>query len=202
MAGPVLGRLLRSELGDKFVTANLPMLHKRTIEEKGRSEYRPGIAREEDKIDLSGEFERQFFGDVMLFSIDDLTGNGYPSKLPNKQEIEKTILSVENKLLQQYSEQHKHITRSLEKLSVLFGKPEHWWNDPVLLEALPELGMARKKLMGFIDNMQSNFGEYAFTYKRIQDGTIRTEYRTIIIDAILSYPRERNIWKTIYGTSH
>ena len=195
MAGPVLGRLLRSEMGDKFVTANLPMLHKRTIEEKGRSEYRPGITREEDKIDLSEEFERQFFGDVMLFSIDDLTGNGYPSVLPNKQEIEKTILAVEDQLLQQYTDQHKHITSSLEKLSELVKKPEHWWNDPVLLEALPELGAARRSLASFVDNIQSNFGKNAVTYRRIQDSAIRYEYRKSILDAILNYPREKRLWQ-------
>ena len=54
MAGPVLGRLLRAALGKKFVTANLPMLHKRTVEEKGQSEYRHGIRRSDDEIDLSG----------------------------------------------------------------------------------------------------------------------------------------------------
>ncbi|MHB1292300.1 MAG: hypothetical protein ACYCY5_08955, partial [Sulfuricella sp.] len=44
MAGPVLGRLIKSEIGERFVSANLPMLHKRTVRATGQSEFRPGIA--------------------------------------------------------------------------------------------------------------------------------------------------------------
>ncbi|MCK4705809.1 MAG: hypothetical protein KAT90_10030, partial [Gammaproteobacteria bacterium] len=33
MAGPVLGRIIKVEIGDQFVSANLPMLHKRTTDE-------------------------------------------------------------------------------------------------------------------------------------------------------------------------
>ncbi|MDH5324359.1 MAG: hypothetical protein OEZ68_04310 [Gammaproteobacteria bacterium] len=201
MAGPVLGRLLRSDVGDQFVTANLPMLHKRTVEEKGRSEYRPGIARTDENIDLSGEFERQFFGDVMLFSIDDLTRKGYPSVLPKQQEIETTILSVEDRLLQQYADQHEHITKSLEQLFLELNKPEHWWNVPVLQETLPELDAARRSFNSFVDNMQLNFGESAITYRRIQDSAIREEYRTLILDAILSYPRVKTVWRELVSSN-
>jgi hypothetical protein len=73
MAGPTLGRIIKGELGDMFVSANLPMLHKRTVEELGQSEFRPGIERAAARVDLSGEFERQYFGDVMLFSMERLT---------------------------------------------------------------------------------------------------------------------------------
>ena len=58
MAGPVLGRIARAELGDGFVSANLPLLHKRTLEELGESEFRPGVERQEGWVDLSREFER------------------------------------------------------------------------------------------------------------------------------------------------
>ena len=72
MSGPTLGRLVKAELGPRFVSANLPMLHKRTVESGGQSEFRPGIETAREVIDMSGEFERQFYGDVMLFTIERL----------------------------------------------------------------------------------------------------------------------------------
>ena len=72
MAGPVLGRLVQAGSGPAFASANLPLLHKRTEEETGQSEFRPGIDRAGNGADLSGEFERQYFGDVMLFTVIEL----------------------------------------------------------------------------------------------------------------------------------
>jgi len=63
MAGPVLGRIIKSEIADRFVSANLPMLHKRTVEDIGQSEFRPGVNKKQSIIDLSEEFERQFYGE-------------------------------------------------------------------------------------------------------------------------------------------
>lgn len=41
MSGPTLGRLMKAELGDKFISANLPMLHTRTLDATGEAEFRP-----------------------------------------------------------------------------------------------------------------------------------------------------------------
>ena len=46
IAGPVLGRLVQAGSGPAFASANLPLLHKRTEEQTGQSEFRPGIDRE------------------------------------------------------------------------------------------------------------------------------------------------------------
>ena len=67
MAGPVLGRILKMRLKHRFVSANLPMLHNRTVDSIGQSEYRAGVINTNQSIDLSNEFIRQFYGDVMLF---------------------------------------------------------------------------------------------------------------------------------------
>ena len=56
MAGPVLGRLIQTSSGEAFVSANLPLLHRRTVEEKGGAEFRPGVNRSTPLVDLSGEF--------------------------------------------------------------------------------------------------------------------------------------------------
>jgi len=49
-----MGRLLKSEIGSRFVSANLPMLHRRTVENTGRCEFRPGIVSAQDAVDLCG----------------------------------------------------------------------------------------------------------------------------------------------------
>ena len=43
MSGPTLGRLMKAELGDQFISANLPMLHTRTLDDTGEAEFRPGV---------------------------------------------------------------------------------------------------------------------------------------------------------------
>ncbi|MCG8428908.1 MAG: glycosyltransferase family 2 protein, partial [Chromatiales bacterium] len=76
MAGPVLGRLIKAEIGDRFISANLPMLHRRTVEEIGQSEFRAGVDHSDQLTDIGDELERQFYGDVMLFSVTALTEQG------------------------------------------------------------------------------------------------------------------------------
>ena len=61
MSGPTLGRLMKADLGSRFVSANLPMLHTRTLDATGEAEFRPGVVTQADTIDLADEFERQFW---------------------------------------------------------------------------------------------------------------------------------------------
>ncbi len=70
MAGLVFGRIIKAKLAAGFVSANLLMLHKRRVDDLGQSEYRSGVEHESEKVGLSDEFERQFYGDVMLFSME------------------------------------------------------------------------------------------------------------------------------------
>lgn len=95
MAGPTQGRLLKSRIGDDFRSANLPMLHNRTIYDTGQSEFRTDIDQTEDNVDLSSEFKNQYFGDVMLFTIDELTRSGYPLTEIDDQKIMDTLIKVE-----------------------------------------------------------------------------------------------------------
>ena len=93
MAWPVLGRHIQSSCGEAFVSANLPLLHRRTVEETGSSDFRPGVDRSALLVDLSGEFERQFFGDVMLFTVIELIAQGYPDQLPARAVIRALVLA-------------------------------------------------------------------------------------------------------------
>ena len=189
MAGPVLGRIIKSEIGDKFCSANLPMLHMRTVQHIGQSEFRPGISRESESVDLSGEFERQFFGDVMLFTIERLTELGYPKSATDKKLVEQTLLSVEEKIDLQYSKRHNEIVKKLVSLKSIFNDDKCWWNSRSDMES------TINRLDCFINNMDKNFGEDSQSYKLIKlNSKIR---RNNILNAILDYPENRASWEKV-----
>ena len=106
MAGPTLGRILKSRIGARFVSANLPMLHKRTVETMGRSEFRPGIEHHADLVDLSGEFERQYFGDVMLFTMEQQAQRGFPRQPVAQQELQDMVQSIDHMLYEKYQQKN------------------------------------------------------------------------------------------------
>jgi hypothetical protein len=70
MSGPTAGRLIAAEIGHRFASFNMPNLHRRTTEAGLADDFRPGVELDETHVDLSNEFERQFFGDLMLFSTE------------------------------------------------------------------------------------------------------------------------------------
>ena len=191
MAGPVLGRIIKAEIGEKFVSANLPMLHKRTVDEIGQSEFRPGINRAQQHVDLSGEFERQFFGDVMLFSMAQLTEQGYPASTLSNEQIATTVQDIEVQMLQNYTLKHQQIAEKIATLKSLFEKSDQWWQQS---DALTE---ARAEFSHFITNMAVNFGDEATGYQLIQSVEHRAQHQQQIIEAITSYREDRTRWEQV-----
>jgi hypothetical protein len=191
MAGPVLGRIIKAEMGDKFISANLPMLHKRTVDEIGQSEFRPGIEREQHTADLCGEFERQFFGDVMLFSMEQLTAQGYPTTVLTATEVEAVVQLVETEMLHNYTTRHGRIVQQIAALRTLFEERDQWWQQST------ELAAARTEFSHFIANMETNFGDDAAGYQQIQSGDHRARRRQQIIGALLSYREDRGRWEGV-----
>lgn len=191
MAGPVLGRLIKSELKDGFVSANLPMLHKRTVRETGQSEFRPGIASNTATIDLSGEFERQFFGDVMLFSIENLITLGYPQQAQSTEIIAKIISETHSKLLQNYNDKRVLIAAKLNTLKILFQEDSHWWN------LIADQGDAINNFKLFITNIEQNFGEQSAGYKLINAPTNISKRHAEIIEGIARYTKDRLAWAEV-----
>jgi len=189
MAGPVLGRFVRQSIGHKFVSANIPLLHRRTVTALGQSEFRPGIQRKQAAVDLAQEFERQFFGDIMLFVIDELTAHGYPASPVAEKTVVDTLTATEDRLLQRYRQQHASIRTHLDNLTVLFNDQQYWWHQ------LPELADARTRVQYFLSNMQRNFGETALAYQRINDKHIREQYRQHMCDAIIAFPDNFTAWQ-------
>jgi hypothetical protein len=188
MAGPVLGRLIKSELSEKFVSANLPMLHKRTVRETGHSEFRPGISADIAAIDLSGEFERQFYGDVMLFSIEKLIAMGYPQHALNNALIAATLDETHASMLQQYNDKRVAIAEKLSLLKALFLAQKHWWNQsPVHAEAASNFNL-------FIGNIEHNFGDKSAGYELINSAANKTKRYAGMVEGIACYAEDRIFW--------
>ena len=196
MAGPVLGRIIKSDLKKKFVSANLPMLHKRTEKSIGQSEFRAGVNHKQNRIDLSDEFIRQFFGDVMLFSIIKLTELGFPGKkstlnnLPGI--ISKTIKSMHDK----YINKHKEISRKVILLKSIINSPQHWWNNT------PDTNLDCQRFIQFIDNIEYNFGEGAPIYKTLKSEEQVEAYHAQILEAITDYSSDMSTWASIINTEN
>ncbi|MCU7947993.1 MAG: hypothetical protein KZQ72_15380 [Candidatus Thiodiazotropha sp. (ex Cardiolucina cf. quadrata)] len=187
MAGPVLGRILKAELGDRFISANLPMLHKRTVDETGQSEFRPGIDRVNTLIDMSGEFERQFFGDVMLFTIEALIENGYPRQSIAEQTIQQTLEQVESSMQKEYADKHAQIVVKLESLKQVIDR-QRWWQQ------YATCAHVRANFLRFIRNMEYNFGDDSPGYQIIHSTKHREKRRYQIHEALLTFSQDRPNW--------
>ena len=191
MAGPVLGRIIKAEIKHRFVSANLPMLHKRTVEEIGKSEFRPGINSEHNTIDLSGEFERQFFGDVMLFSMEKLITMGYPARPVEEQIIIQTLHATEQDMHQRYATKQMQIRDKLNLLKSIFFDNNHWWQTISGMESV------KSNFNSFIDNIEKNFGDNARSYELIDSKENRSVRFEQMLEAIRAYPADRQNWTNI-----
>lgn len=161
MSGPTMGRLLKAEMGEGFVSANLPMLHKRTVETTGQSEFRPGIVAEQARVDLCGEFERQFHGDVMLFSLQHLCDLGYPAGNLAEDLITATLERVRGEMREKYRAKQQAILERLALLQALLEDPVRWWNQT------EDLAGARAHFQSFVANVAHNFGPDSPCHARI-----------------------------------
>lgn len=189
MAGPALGRILKAEVKQRFVSANLPMLHTRTIGQTGQSEFRPGVTLDSACIDLSEEFERQFYGDVMLFTVDKLTQQGYPeSQLPEAM-IRQMLDETEAELHTQYRNKHRQIIEKLTVLEAAFKHEHYWWNQ------LPGATEANKAFDRFIRNITYNFNLDSPGYRLINSADNMARRNTEILQAIMNYTNERSAWQ-------
>ena len=184
MSGPTLGRILKAELGPRFVSANLPMLHKRTVESGGQSEFRPGIETVQQTIDMSGEFERQFYGDVMLFSVEQLAAESALCR-PASADFASTLDSLQDTMLARYNERQQAILEKLGRLETLLNEPARWW------QAQPETVAGFRH---FAANVRRNFGDDSLGHRRINDPAAWQQWRTRLLDGIAHYAEDRAAW--------
>lgn len=191
MAGPQLGRILKSELGSRFVSANLPLLHKRTQDQIGESEFRPGIDKGQTGIDISGEFERQFFGDIMLFSLQALIEHGYPQQKITDKQMLQILIATESDMLSRYKQMQQEIMAKLKTLKQQIDNRDcWWWHCSSTTDAI-------ENFRQLLSNMAGNFGEDSPGYAMISSTQHRQRRRQQILQALRAYTEDRNNWRQL-----
>lgn len=190
MSGPTMGRILKAHMGARFVSANLPMLHKRTLESTGQSEFRPGVHDSHACVDLCGEFERQFHGDVMLFSMERLTAQGYPDTPADADTVMSVLCAVQGEMREKYRIKQHALQVNLRALDALLADPHGWWH------ARADLRDAHAAFQGFAANLLRNFGEDSPCWQRIDDAGRCDDWRTRQCQAILGFDASRRLWES------
>ncbi|MDA8240325.1 MAG: hypothetical protein M0Z67_08145 [Nitrospiraceae bacterium] len=193
MAGPTLGRILRKRLGQRFVSINLPLLHKRTLPEKFTDEFRSGIQKEGESVDLSGEFVRQFWGDIMLFSVEDLTGKGYPGRF-EETEIAAAVRKTQERIWELYERHQAEAGGKITEIKKLLEDPGQWWN------LRPETQGSVRNLLGFCAVAERNFGPHSAALKKISGQREEGSMTEKIIRAIGSFQEEDRLWEELLKT--
>jgi hypothetical protein len=191
MAGPAMGRILRKRLKQGFVSANLPLLHKRTLEVNYNNEFRSGIFADSSNIDLSLEFNRQFWGDVMLFSVEELAGFGYPDKKAGLPEISRTAYAMQDKLWNLYKKRQTEIIEKTASLSNHLSDNKFWRNSG------HETEDAVKNLRLFCALVEKNFGVESVSMKNIKEQIREGSHIAMIINAIHSFHETDMAWNEV-----
>ncbi len=144
-------------------------------------------------IDLSNEFERQFFGDLMLFTSEALVTEA-DVRMPFEKEIVARIMTQkEQELLALYQQKHDAIEERSRKLDALVFDAGHWWLDD------PDLAGALHQVRAFIDNIDHNFGAQSPAWRQIQSTDHRKQRKHQLTEALLDYRAERNAWDHLIG---
>ncbi len=196
MSGPTAGRLIAAEIGPRFASLNMPNLHRRTTEAGLADDFRPGVEVGEAHVDLSNEFERQFFGDLMLFSTEELVKRADVNQPFAQNAIEAVIAEKEAELLALYQQKHDAIVERNRQLDALVFDAGHWWLHAA--GQAPALAQALRHVRAFIDNIERNFGEHALAWGQIQSAAHRAGRRRQIVEALMNYRAERNAWDSLF----
>lgn len=192
MSGPTAGRLIAAEIGARFASFNMPNLHRRITEAGIGDDFRPGVERKQQGIDLSDEFERQFFGDLMLFSTEELVKHADVNQPFAREAVEAVISQKEAELLVLYQQKHDAIVEKNRQLYELVFNAGHWWLG------VATLSDALRQVRVFIDNIERNFGAHASAWRQIQSAGHRAERKRQIIEALITYRAERDAWDRLF----
>ncbi|MCG6939568.1 MAG: hypothetical protein LJE83_15545 [Gammaproteobacteria bacterium] len=198
MAGPVLGRILKKEINTKFVSANLPMLHNRTVESIGQSEFRAGVKNNERLIDLGNEFIRQFYGDVMLFIIEKITAEGFPGKNIGKDRLRIILDETYIKIKDNYIEKHHTILSLKAQIRTQLSSKDRWWNNTSTDSHTVDTSLAN--FNSFLNNIQSNFDEDTNAYQQITLPCNAKQHLEKILDAMMNYSNDLQHWNKILNS--
>jgi hypothetical protein len=205
MAGPVLGRILKTRLKHRFVSANLPMLHNRTIDATGQSEFRAGVKNKNNNIDFGNEFVRQFYGDVMLFSMEKITAAGLidTALTDNTVYLEK-IRSILNTTYDEirdlYIAKHHAVLKLKNQITAQLDNRDNWWHQPA--DDQQELAAVLKNFDEFLANIQCNFDDDTTSYLQCILPENAAKHLEKMLRAILDYPADLDSWKQALNPRH
>jgi len=193
MAGPVLGRLLKSKLQHQFVSANLPMLHNRTVASTGESEFRAGVKSSTQGIDLGNEFIRQFYGDVLLFSMEEITSASLSLSASDKEKIRTILEHTYQKIINSYIKKHDSTLRLKTQIRIRLQDQKNWWNGASTRDTLPDATLTNFE--SFLDNIQNNFDEGTDAYQQITEKEHAEKHLEKLLRSILNYQDDLSCWK-------
>ncbi len=191
MAGPTMGRLIKNELEQGFVSANLPMLHGRIVAAEGQSEYRPGIKHVSNSVSLAGEFERQFYGDVMLFSVEKLSEQELEY---NVEMVTNCVIKIERFLREKYLEKLHLVNKNLENLKIIISDKQAWWNN----NSQSSSGVDEVKR--FINNIEKNLSGNSPAMNLLTADNAQSKRTTSIINAIMQLDYDKAAWCEVIST--
>ncbi|MBM4190081.1 MAG: hypothetical protein FJ210_05110 [Betaproteobacteria bacterium] len=194
MSGPTAGRLIAAEIGSQFASCNLPNLHRRTTEAGLEDDFRPGVEldREQQRVDLTDEFERQFFGDLMLFTTEALVKVADVRQPFSEDAIRAVIDQKEAELGALYRQKQAAIIRAKRQLHALVFDSAGWWLR------VPELADALQQVQAFMDNIERNFGASTPAWEQIQSVAHRARRKEEIVAALRAYRAERAVWDSLF----
>lgn len=190
MAGPTLGRLLKRIKSNRFVTVNLPMLHTRTVSSSQASEYRPGVNQLDKNINIADEFIRQYFGDVMLFTVKELCKHGYPDDA-GSEFVGKTLQQVDVNMCRRYMKMINDIADKASRIESLLSSPS-WWN-----KGEGEMTSSVGQIEQFIQNVRLNFSPTSDVVAQLEDMSCRKSYMQIIHRSLLQYLSNHKQWSAL-----
>ena len=192
MAGPVLGRIMKAKLQQGFVSANLPMLHNRTIDSTGQSEFRAGVINNNNAVDLGNEFIRQFYGDVMLFAMEKFTEEGFPDKTIDRETIQSILNATYNRIKETYIEKHNTILQLKSQINEQIHNQKYWWNHSV--ENSHKYKSALINFDAFLENIQSNFDDNTDSYLQCTSSNNAKQHLDKLLQAVFDYQDDLTSW--------
>jgi hypothetical protein len=187
MAGPTLGRLLQQGLGERFVQAALPLLHRRAEPESGRAEYRPGVRHDGALVDLAGEYQRQFVGDLMLFGIIELLADGYPQHVPPPDRVVAVFDAVAVRLLGEYRQVRERV---MDGLAVFARRLDS-------AGQLDDAVLAPYRL--FAQRVRHNYSPQAAAVRALEDPAFRADWIERLTAAVRDLPAQQARWLEMIG---
>lgn len=188
MSGPTAGRLIQAEIDARFASANLPMLHRRTTEDAS-DDFRPGVEQQQGAaIDISDEFERQFFGDLMLFSVVEFLQHYTLDQLTDADLLRQVVGKVEADMLSLYQAKHEAVNVRLTELRQWVQQEQHWWQSTSAMHQISQ----------FLRNIELNFSDQSLAWRQIQSETHRAGRKQQILDALMHYRSERDAWDQLF----